>query len=174
MTTTMLTLVFYTMSTSLIGKALAFDPSEYRFEPCVLKYMHVYSPSYVQNHIHFALAQRNPQSKIVYTRKTMMIVQILAEIGCIHRFIITNNKQLKHSNYTIWLTIFLYNNTPFFKSFRLLSTPSKHYTISYKALRILTSSIGASTIVLSTSRGLITHNDALEKRIGGLLLYILS
>jgi ribosomal protein S8 len=162
------------MSTSLIGKALAFDPSEYRFEPCVLKYMHVYSPSYVQNHIHFALAQRNPQSKIVYTRKTIMIVQILAEIGCIHRFIITNNKQLKHSNYTIWLTIFLYNNTPFFKSFRLLSTPSKHYTISYKALRILTSSIGASTIVLSTSTGLITHNDALKKRVGGLLLYILS
>jgi ribosomal protein S8 len=136
--------------------------------------MHVYSPSYIQNHVHFALAQKNPQSKVVYTRKTIMIIKMLAEIGCIHRFLITNNPCKKNYNYTIWLTIFLYNNTPFFKSFRLLSTPSKHYTISYKALRILYTSIGASTIILSTSFGLITHKEALDKHIGGLLLFILS
>ena len=162
------------MSTSLIGKALAFDSSEYRFEPCVLKFMHVYSPSYIQNHVHFALAQKNPQSKVIYTRKTIMIIRILAEIGCIHKFLITSNTYKKNCKYTIWLTIFLYNNTPFFKSFRLLSTPSKHYTIPYKALRILSTSIGASTIILSTSSGLITHKEALNKHIGGLLLFILS
>ena len=162
------------MSTSLIGKALAFDSSEYRFEPCVLKFMHVYSPSYIQNHVHFALAQKNPQSKVIYTRKTIMIVKVLAEIGCIHRFLVSGSIHKKSSKYTIWLTIFLYNNTPFFKSFRLLSTPSKHYTISYKALRILSTSIGASTIILSTSSGLITHKEALERHTGGLLLFILS
>jgi len=136
--------------------------------------MHVYSPSYIQNHVHFALAQKNPQSKVIYTRKTIMIIQVLADIGCIHRYLIASNKLSKYNNYNIWLTIFLYNNTPFFKSFRLLSTPSRRYTISYKALRILSVSIGASTIILSTSFGLITHEDALERRIGGLLLYILS
>jgi len=136
--------------------------------------MHVYSPSYIQNHVHFALAQKNPQSKVMYTRKTIMIIKVLAEIGCIHRFLISSSIYKKNPKYIIWLTIFLYNNTPFFKSFRLLSTPSKHYTISYKALRILSTSIGASIIILSTSYGLITHKEALEKHIGGLLLFILS
>jgi ribosomal protein S8 len=103
-----------------------------------------------------------------------MIIQILADIGCIHRYLITNNNSNKYNNHIIWLTIFLYNNTPFFKSFRLLSTPSRRYTISYKALRILSTSIGASTIILSTSFGLITHEDALERHVGGLLLFILS
>ena len=89
------------MSTSLIGKALAFDSSEYRFEPCVLKFMHVYSPSYIQNHVHFALAQKNPQSKVIYTRKTIMIVKVLAEIGCIHRFLVSGSIHKKSSKYTI-------------------------------------------------------------------------
>ena len=63
--------------------------------------MHVYSPSYIQNHVHFALAQKNPQSKIIYTRKTIMIIQILADIGCVHRYLVTNNKLTKYNNYTI-------------------------------------------------------------------------
>ena len=162
------------MSTSLIGKALAFDSSEYRFEPCVLKTMHIHSPAYVQNHVHFALAQKNPKSQLVYSKKIITIVKILSDIGCIHRFLITQSTFNHRPQLLIWLSIFMYNNTAFFKSLRLLSTPSRQYTITYKALRILTTSIGASTIVLSTSLGLITHQKALCQGIGGLLLFILS
>jgi ribosomal protein S8 len=137
-------------------------------------FMNVHIPSYIQNHVHFALAQQNPQSKLLYTKKTAIIVKMLAEIGCIHRFIVVNSSKFKTPQYFIWLSVFLYKNTPFFKSFRLVSTPSKRYTVSYKALNLLTSSIGASVIILSTSQGLVTHRQALKKKIGGLLLYILS
>lgn len=162
------------MSTSLIGKALAFDSSEYRFEPCVLKFMYIDPASYVQNHVHFALAQKNPQSKLIYTVKTISIVKLLTHIGCIHRFLIIRNSKVGINQLSIWVTIFFYRNTPFFKSFRLLSTPSKRYTITVKALRLLNQSIGASTIILSTSYGLLTHQTALERGVGGLLLFILS
>ena len=136
--------------------------------------MNVHIPAHIQNHIHFALAQQNPYSSLSYTKKTLTIVKILSEVGCIHRFLVLNSSKSKSKPYVIWLSIFIYKHTPFFKSFRLISTPSKHYTITYKALSILSLSIGASIILLSTSEGIITHRQALQKHIGGLLLYIIS
>ena len=161
------------MSTSLIGKALAFDPSEYRFEPCVLKIL-THKPAYVQNHIHFALAQRNPCSKLIYTKKIFTIIKILTQIGCINKFLLTRSSTKSFNNFSILLTILFYKNVPFFSSFRLLSTPTKRYTITYKALSTLNQSLGVSTIILSTPSGLITHNQALKKQQGGLLLFIVS
>ena len=162
-----------TMSTSLIGKALAFDSSEYRFDPCVLK-IFIHKPSYVQNHIHFALAQKNPYSKIIYTKKIFTIVKMLSEIGCINKFLLISSNTNNPNKYNILLTILFYNNIPFFSSFRLLSTPTKKFTITHTALKTLSPSLGLSTIILSTSAGLITHKQALKKSIGGLLLFIVS
>ena len=136
--------------------------------------MHIHSPAYIQNHVSFALAQQNPQTKLMYTKKNLNIIRILADIGCVHRFFITQSNKLNPNSLVIWLTVFLYKNTPFFKSFRLLSTPSRQYTITAQALRILNTSLGSSTIILSTSDGLITHQSAIYKGIGGLLLFILS
>ena len=132
--------------------------------PVYSKNMNIHIPSRVQNHIHFALAQQNPQTKLLYTKKTAVIVKILSEIGCIHRYIILNSSNYASSHYFIWLSVFFYKNTPFFKSFRLISTPSKRYTVTYKALTLLSISIGSSVIILSTSQGLITHKQALKKK----------
>jgi ribosomal protein S8 len=138
------------------------------------KHMNTHIPAHVQNHLHFALSQQNPQTKILYTKKTAMIIKILSDIGCVHRFLVLNHSKSLKVKYFIWLSVFFYKNTPFFKSFRLISTPSKRCTISYKALSLLSLSIGSSVIILSTSQGLITHREALKKKTGGLLLYILS
>lgn len=161
------------MSTSLIGKALAFDSSEYRFDPCVLN-IFVHKPAYIQNHVHFALAQKNPHTKIIYTKKILNIVKVLVEAGCINHFLITRSVNNTVMKYNISLTILFYKNIPFFSSFRLLSTPTKKFTITYKALQTLAPSLGSSTLILSTSFGLITHSQALKKHIGGLLLFIVS
>ena len=134
--------------------------------------MFLNKPAYIQNHIAFALAQQNPITQLKYTKKSFIIIKVLQVVGCIHRFFIktpVNNFQK-----SIILSILLYKNTPFFKSFRLLSTPTKQYNITYKALKILTLSLGVSTIILSTSKGLLTHKQALQYKIGGQLLYIIS
>lgn len=162
------------MSTSLIGKALAFGSSEYRFESCVLNYMFLNKPAYIQNQISFALSQQNPTTKLKYTKQSLIIIRILHSIGCIHKFIILNKKHYTLKSTNIIISILLYKNTPFFKSFRLLSTPTKYYNITYKALKLLNISVGVSIIILSTSKGLLTHQQALRYKIGGQLLYIIS
>jgi ribosomal protein S8 len=136
--------------------------------------MTLYKPALIQNHIQFAISQQNPYSWIPYTTQVINILRVLNKLGCIHKYYIfkVNTKNIIH--YRIGLTVFMYKNTPFFKSFRLVSTPSKKYTISYKALRILQISLGASTLVLSTSLGIISHQEALLRQVGGNILFILS
>jgi ribosomal protein S8 len=67
-----------------------------------------------------------------------------------------------------------YRNIPFFNSVRLVSTLTRKYIVKYKALKIIKQSIGTSTLVLSTDKGLITHREALKLRKGGILLYVIS
>lgn len=134
--------------------------------------MFLNKPAYIQNHIAFALAQQNPITRLKYTKKSFIIIKILQAVGCIHRFFIKTPRN--NFQKSIILSILFYKNTPFFKSFRLLSTPTKQYNITYKALRILTLSLGVSTIILSTPKGLLTHKQALQYKIGGQLLYIIS
>lgn len=124
--------------------------------------------SHVQNQIAFATSQINPITQIQYSKYNLNIVKILNKIGLIHRFYIANK------NKSIYVTLFYYNYIPFFKSFKLISTPTKIYNISYKALKLMSLSIGTSTLILSTSKGLITHQKALKFKIGGRLLFIVS
>jgi len=61
------------------------------------------------------------------------------------------------------------------KKVTVYSKPSRQLYISYAALRklILTNSV-ASTFILNTSKGVITHSEALQYKIGGQLLCSVS
>jgi ribosomal protein S8 len=67
-----------------------------------------------------------------------------------------------------------FKNTPFFKSLRLLSTPSKKHTTTLKGLRLINLSIKSSVIILSTPYGIIDHREALRIGTGGAILCIAS
>lgn len=69
---------------------------------------------------------------------------------------------------------FFYKNTPHYKNIRYVSTPSKKHIISLQALLILTSSIRASILILSTSYGLMTHTEALRLKTGGIIMCVLN
>jgi len=70
-------------------------------------------------------------------------------------------------------TILFYNNKSFFKSVRLITTASRKYAISLHALRILNSTLKSSILILSTSKGIITHKQAIKFKVSGLLLCVL-
>lgn len=55
-----------------------------------------------------------------------------------------------------------------------MSTPSKRFNVKLKTLKIMDISIGKSLIILETSRGFITHKEALRLGISGKLLLFLS
>jgi len=57
---------------------------------------------------------------------------------------------------------------------QLISTISKKFTISVKALTILDKSLKNSILLIETSRGIITHKEALRRHLGGLLLCLIS
>ena len=48
------------------------------------------------------------------------------------------------------------------------------FTIKYKSLRILERSIGETILILETNKGIITHKEASNLKIGGKILCILS
>lgn len=43
--------------------------------------------------------------------------------------------------------------------------------IKLQALKLLNKTIGGSSLILNTSNGLLTHRDALEQGVGGVLIY---
>ena len=132
------------------------------------------SYSYVINHINLTLGQKKPQTTIKYSKKNFKLIYLFYKLGCINNFFIHTTK---HNSYIIkYLTfsIFFYKNSPFFKQIKLISSLSKKHTITYKALKIINQSIGTSILILSTTKGLLTHNEALKLKIGGLILAVLN
>ena len=164
------------METSLIGKALDFGPSEYGFDPRVsnIKYN---TYAYVINHLNLAISRKKLFIRIVYTRKTLELVKALYKIGYISNYsMVFNASSPKCNPQTTHIVINLsfFKNTSFFKTLRLVSTPSKKHTITLKALNVLNTSINSSTLIMMTSSGIIDHKEALRIRTGGIILCIAS
>jgi len=100
----------------------------------------------------------------------------LRSTGCVDKFAVTSklNKTTGRIDKLIRFSVLLYKGTPFFKGVRLVSSPSRRHTISLTALRVAAVPLGASTLILSTSRGLISHREALRLGTGGLILCVVS
>ena len=161
------------MNASLIGKALVFGPNEYRFESYAFKFMHLKSTVYLQNHLNFTYVQNARFNKLKFSNNLYLLINLFLEIGFLYKFLIIKNQMKQKVLKEILITMFFYKNTPFFKSCHLVSTPSKSFFISIKALRILKVNLEQSILILSTSKGIITHLKALQFGIGGLILYII-
>lgn len=99
------------------------------------------------------------------------ILNLFYRLGLLNSYLISN-KFGKHT--MVKLSPFFYKRSSFYKKVRLISTPSKRFNIKLKSLKILTKSIGATTIILETSRGVMTHREALSLGVSGKILFVLS
>lgn len=70
----------------------------------------------------------------------------------------------------ILIKLLYFKNLKVNKNIKLITKPSRTYYISLKALNLLNKRSGTSLYILSTSRGIFTHKEALEKKISGFLL----
>lgn len=167
------------METSLIGKALDFGSNEYGFDPRVSN-LYYNSYAYVVNHLNLAISRKKLRIKIKYTRRTLDLVKVLFSVGYIsHYSVITPSKLSAHcspnsQNSWIFVTLLFFRNTPFFKSLRLVSSPSKKHTTTLKGLQLINVSIKSSLLILSTPYGIVDHREALRLRTGGVILCIVS
>lgn len=117
----------------------------------------------------------------MYTKKTLNLVKVLFKIGYISNYSIIysntqqSNKQTNnYSNGFIYINLTFFKNTPFFKSLRLVTSPSKKHVTTLKALVTINSSIKSSVLILSTPHGLMDHKEALRVGTGGTILCIAS
>ena len=170
----------FILETSLTGKALDFGSSEYGFDPRVSN-IRYNSYAYVVNHLNLAISKKKLRIRFKYTRKTMELTRALFSIGYISNYsvvtenpILTNSKLPNSKNSWIYVNTIFFKNTPFFKSLRLVSTPSKKHTTTLKALHVINISIKSSIIILSTPYGIIDHREALRIGTGGTILCIAS
>ena len=165
------------METSLIGKALDFGSNEYGFDPRVSN-IRYNTYAYVVNHLNLAISRKKLFIKIKYTKKTLSLVKALHKIGYISNYSVIVKAPTKWDSYlsqaSIVINLIFFKNTPFFKSLRLISTPSKKHTVSLRALNVINTSVKSSMIIVSTPYGVIDHKEAIRIGTGGTLLCIAS
>ena len=157
------------MEASLIGKALVFGSKECRFEPCVSNIQYNVN-SYVANHFNILNSKKMSRITIKLTTKSLRLVRLMYSVRVIQNYVITTKNNVKY----ITFCSYYYKNTPYFSHLKIVSTPSSSQTISHKALRTITKSLGNSIIILETDKGVITHLDAIQHSIGGKVLGIIS
>jgi len=139
------------------------------------------SYAYVVNHLNIAISRKKLRIKLKHTRKTLELVKALFKIGYISNYsLVTDMGPIKSNiipdskNTWILINLVFFKNTPFFKSLRLVSTPSKKHTTTLKGLSVINLSIKSSVLILSTPHGIMDHKEALLAKTGGVILCIAS
>lgn len=132
--------------------------------------MHSYTYSHTINHLNLITTKKNAKVKILINRRGLTLLRALHEVGCVSKFIISKGYVRKTLRTYAYISAPFYKNTAFFKSVRVVSTPSKHHQISLRGLKLITHSLNASIMLLSTSGGIITHREALKLGVGGKIL----
>lgn len=129
---------------------------------------------YVQliNNVNLILSKKKLKSYIRFSIKNYRLIRILLRSGIIQNYILIFSK--KNNQFLIKFNVSFYKTKPFFSSLRLVSTNSKTFFISLVALKKLISFSSSTVYILNTSRGLISHFEAIKHRLGGIIFCILS
>lgn len=135
-----------------------------------LVYNYNSSFSYLVNLININAARRNLVFKAVLTKKTLPFVKILKRLGFIHKYVVVSEQGVA----ALRIYLYYYRGARVGGGFRLLFRPSKLFFASAHALRLLSKRTGGSIYVVSTSRGLITHAEAVNYNVGGTLIGFFS
>ncbi len=96
-----------------------------------------------------------------------MLLKALFNLGLVSNYYFSKNFK-KEKLLNIFPTY--HRLTPLTKHFKIISTPSHTLFISYKALRLLNKRVGTAYYLLSTPLGIISHKEAIKKKIGGALI----
>ena len=137
--------------------------------PIEMKYN---SYAYVINHYNLTASKKYSTCKILLTRKSLMFIKTLYNLGAINSYIILKNNT-PYNSY-IRFSINFYKNEPFYKNIKLITKPSQNYSITKNTLSLLHKSLGLSVILLNTSKGIIDSKTALKYGISGSVLCVLN
>jgi ribosomal protein S8 len=95
-------------------------------------------------------------------------------LGVISNFLVLKNPKPRTFNVRIKFAVNFYQNNPFFKKIKIVSTRSRNFYIKYSTILLLKKVFKASVIVLSTSKGLVSSSEATNLKVGGKIMYIIT
>jgi small subunit ribosomal protein S8 len=118
---------------------------------------------------HSSLKKENLEQNFYLS--TLKIVKLLYKEGFIQSFGIKykKNNSLKKA---IKIILRFYFNQPVINKVSIISKFSNKTFIKYKQLLKL--SPKSSILIISTSKGILTHSDCIKKKIGGILLFCIN
>lgn len=100
---------------------------------------------------------------IPYNKHLTFLLDKFVDISYIECYSIKNN----------YIYISLSNNkSGYWKNAKIVSTQSKKYYISYKKLHLITKHDFSTVVILHTSQGILTNQQAIKNKIGGQVLFV--
>lgn len=127
--------------------------------------------AYLISNINIAFKGKKRISVIICTKKVLRLLRALRKEGCLSYLLLGCRNSHRRR---LVFSLYYYKQATFFKQIQLLSTISKKFTISLKALTILNRSLKQTVLLIETSSGIINHKEALKRRTGGLMLCLIS
>jgi ribosomal protein S8 len=125
-----------------------------------------HNTNYVFNHIKFNLKNKKIYFYFPYTKKTLKLLFFFKKYSLISTYTVV--KQKKKILIKVYLSY--YRNLSTISSFKMLSTITKIFYISHRSLKILNLRTGCGLYLLSTSKGLMFHTEALRAHLGGFIV----
>jgi ribosomal protein S8 len=101
-----------------------------------------------------------------FSIKILNVIKILKLINAVRSYYIIK----KNNKFFIKIYFFYYKQLPILTGLKLLATPSKVFLVSYKSLQLIQKKTLNSIFLIHTSKGIITHTQALQLKIGGRFL----
>ena len=114
-----------------------------------------------------ALARKDLFYEVIVTEQTLELMLLLFRLNVIRRYIRLAPK--RYRIYPSWIS-----NRSSSVKLRCYSRGVNPITLSIKSLKVVRQCHGASDLILSTTRGVITHHEALRYNVGGALMCILT
>lgn len=116
-------------------------------------------------------AKKNLNFEIKFSKSNFQILKLFKTLNLVNKILL-----IKKKNNDLYILIHLY----YFKTlsvgtnFKILSTPSKSFYISLKALKLLSKRTGNSIFLISNSQNMADHPSIIKQKNGGLLLGFFS
>lgn len=129
-----------------------------------------YNISYIINLININKLKKNLTFNVFFTKKNLYFVIFLKNFNFIYKYTLI---KIKDKTY-IKIFLYYYKNKIICNNFKVISTPSKSFFLSYNSLRIISKRTSASIFIISNDKGIISHNSALKDKKGGLVLGFFS
>jgi ribosomal protein S8 len=105
-----------------------------------------------------------------FTKKNFQILKLLKKLNLINKMLIFK----KHSITYIKIYIYFFKTITIGSNFKIMSTPTKSFFISLKALKLLSKRTGNSIFLISNSYALADHFVTLKQKNGGMLIGFFS